>query len=67
MSTLLSLTNHLSVLKEKHALLDKKIVKDYKQRLNSVEYINAKKQKLKLKDEIDSLSHIIEIKQTQKD
>jgi hypothetical protein len=65
MSTLLSLTNHLEVLKEKHLLLDKKVTEDYKHRLNSDEYNAEKKQKLRLKEEINALEQIIQLKKKQ--
>jgi len=65
MSTLLNLTNHLEVLKEKHLLLDKKVTEDYKHRLNSDEYNAEKKQKLRLKEEINALEQIIQLKKKQ--
>lgn len=65
MSTLLSLTNHLEVLKEKHLLLDKKVTEDYKHRLNSDEYNAEKKQKLRLKEEINALEQIVQLKKKQ--
>lgn len=65
MSTLSSLTNHLEVLKEKHLLLDKKCTEDYKHRLNSDEYNAEKKQKLRLKEEINALEQIIQLKKQQ--
>lgn len=65
MSTLLSLTNHLEILKEKHLLLDKKVTEDYKHRLNSDEYNAEKKQKLRLKEEINALEQIIQLKKKQ--
>ena len=65
MSTLLSLTNHLEVLKEKHLLLDKKVTEDYEHHLNSDEYNAEKKQKLRLKEEIKALEQIMQLKKKQ--
>ena len=65
MSTLESLTNHLKVLEERHRELDKKITEDYEHRLNNLEYNKEKKDKLHLKEEIEALKQIIELKRTQ--
>ena len=65
MSTLESLTNHLKVLEQRHRDLDKKITEDYEQRLNSEEYNKEKLDKLKLKQEIEALKQIIQLKEEQ--
>jgi len=65
MSTLESLTNHLKVLEERHRELDKKVTEDYEHRLNNLEYNKEKKDKLHLKEEIEALKQIIELKRTQ--
>jgi hypothetical protein len=64
MSTLESLTNHLKVLEERHRELDKKVTEDYEHRLNNLEYNKEKKDKLHLKEEIEALKQIIELKRT---
>ena len=46
------LIHHIEVLKEKHDELDRKIEDLYAHRANDFEVENLKKQKLKLKDEI---------------
>lgn len=65
MSTLESLTNHLKVLEQKHRDLDKKVTEDYEHRLNNLEYNKEKKDKLHLKEEIEALKKIIELKRIQ--
>ena len=65
MSTLESLTNHLKVLEQKHRDLDKKVTEDYEHRLNNLEYNKEKKEKLHLKEEIEALKKIIELKRIQ--
>jgi len=65
MSTLESLTNHLKVLEQRHRDLDKKITEDYEHRLNSEEYNKEKLDKLKLKQEIEALKQIIQLKEEQ--
>lgn len=65
MSTLLSLTNHLKVLEERHRALDKQIIEEYDNFIRDEEVENHKKEKLLLKDEIEALKKIIELKRVQ--
>lgn len=65
MSTLLSLTNHLKVLEERHRSLDKQIIEEYDNFIRDEEVENHKKEKLLLKDEIEALKKIIELKRVQ--
>ena len=65
MSTLLSLTNHLKVLEERHRSLDKQIIEEYDNFVRDDEVENHKKEKLLLKDEIEALKKIIELKRVQ--
>lgn len=65
MSTLLSLTNHLKVLEERHRALDKQIIEEYDNFIRDEEVENHKKEKLLLKDEIEALKKIIELKKVQ--
>ena len=63
MSTLQSLKNHLKTLEDRHRTLDKKVSADYDNHLNSREYTIEKKEKLKLKEEIETLKKVIELKE----
>lgn len=63
MSTVKSLQNHLKVLEERHRELDKKITDDYEHHLNSDDYNKEKVEKLRLKEEIETLKQVIEIKE----
>ena len=65
MSTLLSLTNHIKVLEERHRSLDKQIIEEYDNFVRDDEVENHKKEKLLLKDEIEALKKIIELKRVQ--
>lgn len=59
MSTLLSLSNHLKVLEERHRELDSKIESDYDHHMNDTELANEKIEKLNLKREIEELKNQI--------
>lgn len=63
MSTLQSLKNHLKTLEDRHRTLDKKVSEDYDNHLNSREYTIEKKEKLLLKDEIETLKKVIALKE----
>ena len=63
MSTLQSLKNHLKTLEDRHRTLDKKVSADYDNHLNSREYTIEKKEKLLLKDEIETLKKVIKLKE----
>jgi|DEB0MinimDraft_10_1074344.scaffolds.fasta_scaffold175404_2 hypothetical protein len=63
MSTLQSLKNHLKTLEDRHRTLDKKVSEDYDNHLNSREYTIEKKEKLQLKDEIETLKKVIDLKE----
>jgi len=54
------LEHHISALQEKHDLLDKEIRDAYMDNVGDVEVEKMKKQKLKLKDEIESCKRKIE-------
>ena len=54
------LENHMKVLQEKHDLLDKEIRDAYMDNVGDVEVEKMKKQKLKMKDEIESCKRKIE-------
>ena len=54
------LENHMIVLQEKHDLLDKEIRDAYMDNVGDLEVEKMKKQKLKLKDEIESCKKKIE-------
>jgi len=60
MSTLLSLSNHLKVLEERHRELDKKIESDYEHHMDDTVLANEKVEKLNLKREIEELKGSIE-------
>jgi uncharacterized protein YdcH (DUF465 family) len=54
------LENHMKALQEKHDLLDKEIRDAYMDNVGDVEVEKMKKQKLKMKDEIESCKKKIE-------
>lgn len=54
------LQHHLSHLKEKHDTLDKEIKDAYLDNVSDIEVEKMKKQKLKLKDEMESCKKQIE-------
>ena len=54
------LENHIKHLQEKHDILDKEIKDAYMDNVGDVEVEKMKKQKLKLKDEIESCKKKIE-------
>jgi uncharacterized protein YdcH (DUF465 family) len=54
------LEHHMDALQEKHDLLDKEIKDAYMDNVGDVEVEKMKKQKLKLKDEIESCKRKIE-------
>ena len=54
------LENHMKALQEKHDLLDKEIKDAYMDNVGDVEVEKMKKQKLKMKDEIESCKKKIE-------
>ena len=54
------LEHHIDALQEKHDLLDKEIKDAYMDNVGDVEVEKMKKQKLKLKDEIESCKRKIE-------
>lgn len=47
------ISHHIEVLKQKHELLDKEIVEDYKNYVSDMVIEKKKKEKLALKDEIE--------------
>jgi|TARA_R110002153_G_scaffold15181_2_gene54400 hypothetical protein len=55
MSTLISLSNHLKVLEERHRELDNKITDDYEHHMDDTELANEKVEKLNLKRVIEEL------------
>tara|TARA_B110000503_G_C6944331_1_gene328298 strand:+ start:453 stop:653 length:201 start_codon:yes stop_codon:yes gene_type:complete len=55
MSTLISLSNHLKVLEERHRELDNKITEDYEHHMDDTELANEKVEKLNLKRVIEEL------------
>lgn len=67
MSTLISLSNHLKVLEERHRELDKKITSDYEHHMDDTELKSEKIEKLNLKREIELLKeHIKELEDVDK-
>jgi|TARA_B110000259_G_scaffold114487_1_gene130473 hypothetical protein len=60
MSTLDSLTHHKEVLEQRHRLLDKVISDLYKQNSDDVLIHTMKKEKLQLRDDIESIKTKIE-------
>ena len=60
MITVEKLKHHLSHLKEKHDKLDKEIKDAYLDNVSDIEVEKMKKQKLKLKDEMDACKTQIE-------
>ena len=54
------LENHMKALQEKHDILDKEIKDAYMDNVSDLEVEKMKKQKLRLKDEIESCKKKIE-------